>query len=288
MENYQEEFKSFLSLKKNYSQNTINSYISDIGLFLRYLSEEGILVEEVTKNTIMSYLSYLRKMGKSSSTSARYIAAVRLYFHFLMLEKIVSSNPCEDIKVARDEKKPPQILSPQEIENLLSSPDTGTKKGRRDKAMLELLYATGMRAGEIILLKAKDINLSLNYCICSSGSKNRLIPFGKKASEAIKNYIGSSPMAEDSYLFSKTNGQPLSRQGFWKIIKEYAQKAGLNSSISPSMLRNSFAAHMIYNGADLESVQELMGFADINALNAYGKMNKKRIMDVYSSSHPRA
>jgi len=201
---------------------------------------------------------------------------------------MVKLNPCEEIKPLHGDKKMPSVLKAEEIESLLSSPDTSTPRGRRDKAMLELLYATGMRASEIILLKHSDINLQMNYCICSAGSKTRLIPFGKQASEALTQYIKGSVFSPDDYLFGKSNGQPLSRQGFWKIIKEHAKNAGLSSDISPATLRSSFAAHMIYNGADLESVQELMGFSDISALNTYSKLNKKRLMDVYTSSHPRA
>lgn len=282
-----DEFKNYISVIKNYSQNTVNSYLSDTALFLDYIKTENIPIENITEFNIMSYISFLGEKGKSSATRARALASVKLYFHFLQKEGVIKENPCEDIKPPHTEKKPPQILSFDEVEKLLSAPDISTKKGRRDKAMLELIYATGMRAGEIILLKTDDINLDLNYCICSSANGSRIIPFGKKAADALKNYI--TDISEDStYIFGKTNGQPLSRQGFWKIIKEYAQKAGLNPSISPSVLRSSFAAHMINNGADLESVQELMGFNDINALNQYAKMNKKRIMDVYTSSHPRA
>ncbi|MBR5467970.1 MAG: tyrosine-type recombinase/integrase [Firmicutes bacterium] len=288
MENYIEDFRKYLTIKKDYSKNTVESYISDINAFTSYAEEKELDVIRVGKTQVNRYLSFLSASGKSSSTQARALASIRLFYHFLMLEGKVKLNPCEEIKPMQSDKKMPSVLKAEEIENLLSSPDTSTAKGRRDKAMLELLYATGMRASEIVLIKFSDINLDMNYCICSGGNKARLIPFGKQASEALSSYMKGKNFSSDDYLFGKSNGQPLSRQGFWKIIKEHAKNSGLSTEISPSMLRSSFAAHMIYNGADLESVQELMGFSDISALNAYSKLNKKRLMDVYLSSHPRA
>ncbi len=287
MDQYKNQFENFL--KNKYSQNTVNSYLADVSAFISYIESKNIEnISAITKRHVSLYINEVLSSGKSTATAARHLAAIKLFFTVLISYGYIDKNPCEGVNPPKDNKKMPEILTEEEINLFLSSPDTSTLRGLRDKAMLELLYATGMKASEIISLKYKDVNLQMGYCICSSSEKNRLIPIGKKAIEAINSYLQNAHIEKGGFLFVKSNGSPITRQGFWKAIKHYGKEAGLDKEITPALLRHSFAAHMIFNGADISSIQEMLGLSNINSLDVYTKLNKKRILDVYNSCHPRA
>lgn len=235
---------------------------------------------------------FLEKSGSAPASISRNIASIKTFYNYLFQNRIIDTNPTLALKTPKVDKKPPDILTITETDLLLSQPDLKTAKGLRDKAMLELLYATGIRVSELIGLNITDINLKLDYIICRAGSKERIIPFGTKAKKALSEYLKSarSELAkkEDTlYLFTNCSGKAMSRQGFWKLIKHYGDAAGIKTEITPHILRHSFAAHMVENGADLHSVQKMLGHADISSTQLYANMNT-RLREVYAYAHPRS
>jgi len=236
---------------------------------------------------------YLGGYGMKPATISRNIASMKAFFLYLYKNQKIASDPTEHLKAPKIEKKLPSVLTTDEMNRLLDQPSGNSPKELRDKAMLELLYATGIRVSELISLKLTDINLQMEYVSCTDSHRERTIPFGKKAKEALKRYLqdGRPKLVENEeseWLFTNCSGQSMSRQGFWKLIKAYGGKAGIESEITPHTLRHSFAAHMVSNGADLKSVQEMLGFADISAAQVYAEINQnKKIRDVYMSTHPR-
>ncbi len=226
------------------------------------------------------------------ATISRSIASMKAFFHYLQKEHLIENDPSEQLKAPKIEKKLPMILSTEEISLLLEQPSGNSPKELRDKAMLELLYATGIRVSELISLKVSDVNLQMEYLCCADGHKERTIPFGNVARDALKRYLsdGRPKMIEDEaeeWLFTNCSGQAMSRQGFWKLIKYYGNKAGIKSEITPHTLRHSFAAHLVCNGADLKSVQEMLGYSDISATQIYTQMSQGKLRDVYMKAHPR-
>ena len=294
MNTYVEEYTSFMTNVRHKSMNTVESYKRDVTQYITYLNESGIQDATLaTKTTVLSYLLALQKKGKATSTVSRTLASLRSFYLFMMQNGRVSSNPTSNLEAPHVEKKAPQILAGDEVERLLEQPDTSDNKGVRDKAMLELLYATGIRVSELINLDITDINIPMSFIRCRGGKKERIIPMGNKAKEALENYIKNARVymlknKNETALFVNCNGMRLSRQGFWKLIKHYRSAAGIQAEITPHTLRHSFAAHLLENGADLHSIQEMMGHADISSTQVYSRMMNSKIKDVYAKAHPRA
>ncbi len=288
------DFTEYLQEEKKSSENTVLSYARDLRGFCRFMKECGILdAAKVNRTNVMAYVYELQKQHKAGATVSRNIASIRSFYQFLQRKGIVTENPAADLELPKVEKKVPEILSLDKVELLLEQPNGDEDKEIRDKAMLELLYATGIRVTELISLKVEDINLSLEYIHCGSDAKGRIIPIGAQAKfslrrymEKVREHMVSKP--EEDVLFVNCNGKPMTRQGFWKIIKSYAKKAGIQEDITPHMLRHSFAAHLIENGADLRSVQEMLGHSDISTTQIYTKLTNQKLKNVYAKTHPRA
>lgn len=294
MNTYVKEYTSFMTDIRHKSLNTVESYKRDVTQYISYLDGTGVTdISSTTKTTVLSYLLYLQKEGRASSTVSRTLASLRLYYLFMMQNGVVKSNPTSNLEAPHVEKKIPKILSGEEVELLLEQPKNCDNKGIRDKAMLELLYATGIRVSELINLDVSDVNVPMSFIRCNGGKKERIIPMGHQAKDALENYINNvrKYMVRDeneTALFVNCSGARLSRQGFWKLIKYYQHIAGIETDITPHTLRHSFAAHLLENGADLHSIQEMMGHADISSTQVYSRMINSKIKDVYAKAHPRA
>ncbi|MBR5566328.1 MAG: site-specific tyrosine recombinase XerD [Roseburia sp.] len=288
------KFIEYLHVEKQTSKNTEVSYERDLKKMCQYLEEQGVTSAKTISATVLnSYVFYLEQGGMKPATISRSIASMKAFFAYLYKQHKIEEDPTEKIKAPKIEKKLPSILSTEEITQLLEQPSGNSPKELRDKAMLELLYATGIRVSELISLKTSDVNIQMEYLNCIDAHKERTIPFGKKAKEALKNYLtnGRPRLVENeecNWLFTNCSGRSMSRQGFWKLIKSYGCKAGIEAEITPHTLRHSFAAHMVANGADLKSVQEMLGYADMAATQIYAQMNQSsKIRDVYLNTHPR-
>ena len=294
MNTYVKEYTSFMTDIRHKSLNTVESYKRDVTQYISYLDGTGVTdISSTTKTTVLSYLLYLQKEGRASSTVSRTLASLRSYYLFMMQNGVVKSNPTSNLEAPHVEKKIPKILSGEEVELLLEQPKNCDNKGIRDKAMLELLYATGIRVSELINLDVSDVNVPMSFVRCKVGKKERIIPMGHQAKDALENYINNvrKYMVKDeneTALFVNCSGARLSRQGFWKLIKYYQHIAGIETDITPHTLRHSFAAHLLENGADLHSIQEMMGHADISSTQVYSRMMNSKIKDVYAKAHPRA
>lgn len=294
MNTYVKEYTSFMTDIRHKSLNTVESYKRDVTQYISYLDGTGVTdISYTTKTTVLSYLLYLQKEGRASSTVSRTLASLRSYYLFMMQNGVVKSNPTSNLEAPHVEKKIPKILSGEEVELLLEQPKNCDNKGIRDKAMLELLYATDIRVSELINLDVSDVNVPMSFVRCKGGKKERIIPMGHQAKDALENYINNvrKYMVKDeneTALFVNCSGARLSRQGFWKLIKYYQHIAGIETDITPHTLRHSFAAHLLENGADLHSIQEMMGHADISSTQVYSRMMNSKIKDVYAKAHPRA
>ena len=287
-------YEDYLRNERKMSDNTVQAYIRDIRHFDEFVRSRGLEdVQKASNADVVAFLMNLKTAGRSKSTVNRKLASIRMFFDFLQKGGAVKTNPADDIKSPKIEKREIEFISVDEIERLLSLPDN-TNKGKRDRAILELLYATGIRAGELIDMKVSDVNLRMGFIKCDSGrSKARIVPMGRLCRKAMEDYILDAREKmlrgrESEILFVNYIGQPMTRQGLWKITKEYGEKAGLDISLTPQIIRNSFAVHMLQNGADVKSLQELMGHEDIAATQAYLAVTKNRIKDVYDKAHPRA
>ncbi len=286
-------FIDYLKEEKNASESTVDSYQRDLRKLESYLEAHGIHdVSSVTATNLNSYILYLEKQGLSTATVSRSVASMKAFFHFACRKHVITDDPTESIKAPHIEKKAPEILSMEETARLLEQPSGDTPKALRDRAMLELMYATGMRVSELISICMSDIHLDLNYVICRDSDKERVIPFGDTAKRAVERYLKDGRKAllkekTSEYLFVNCSGSMMSRQGFWKIVKQYAAKAGITADITPQTLRHSFAAHLLQNGAPVESVQEMMGHSDISTTQAYLNLGVDRVQRVYRASHPR-
>jgi len=291
---YVEAFQEYLINVKKSSKNTIASYMSDINQFVSYVDDElHCSLPVISHDDVCTYVVWLKNTGKSSATVSRSVASIKcLYNHLISLGQ-VDTNPALKISFEKEAKKLPQILTSKEVELLLEQPKCVDAKGYRDRAMLELLYATGIRVTELISLNVDDINLAAGVIRCESKNKERLIPLYPAAINAITEYVvqvrnGMIATPDEPALFVNMNGERMSRQGFWKIIKVYQEKAGIKKDITPHTLRHSFAAHLLENGADLRSIQEMLGHADISSTQVYAHLVKKQLKDVYNKAHPRA
>jgi len=290
-----DKFTDYMGSVRKLSDNTVESYCRDIKQYIEYIESKNIQsLKNTNKTTVITYLLYLQKNGRATSTISRSLASIRAFYQYLTAERIIERDPTVDLESPKVEKKLPTILSGKEVELLLDQPDLSSAKGTRDKSMLELLYATGIRVSELVALDCGDINLELGYLKCSKNNdRERIIPVGTIALEILGKYIrdvrpGLLRGKSETALYVNYKGERLTRQGFWKIIKGYKNKAKINKDITPHTLRHSFAAHLIENGADLKSVQEMLGHSDISTTQVYTQVTKNRIKEVYNKAHPRA
>lgn len=288
-----QEFISYLHNTKGTSHNTEVSYERDLRKLEQFLEEQGISeTGQVTPTILNAYLMELERKNFAPSSISRNVASIRAFFHYYCQKNGLRENPADVLKAPKIEKKMPGILTVDEVDLLLSQPKLNTAKGIRDRAMLELLYATGIRVSELISLKVSDLNLRLGYLTCTGGEKERAIPFGTTAKKAVEEYLIEAREKllagkGSELLFLNCSGKSMSRQGFWKVLKSYAASAGIQQDITPHTLRHSFAAHLVQNGADLKSVQEMMGHSDISTTQIYMNMNVNKLRDVYIKAHPR-
>lgn len=293
MEKQVKLFLEFLQNEKKLSDNTLQSYKRDIIQYKNYLEENGINYAKVSKEDIKAYLNYLKQIGKKPSTISRNLASIRSFYQFSIRNKKIKNDPTEDVQSPKIEKRVPSVLTAQEVELLLEQPKDVDLKGTRDKAMLEFAYATGMRVTEIINLNIEDVNLEGEYVICRVGSKQRNIPLGSLSLKALKEYIDEArPILirneKEKALFVNVNGQRLTRQGFWKIVKYYKEQAHITKDITPHVLRHSFATHLLQNGADLKAIQTMLGHSDISSTQVYMQFQDPGLKDIYQKAHPRA
>ena len=296
MDAYISLFEAYLTNQKANSANTIESYLRDVTFFLEYLTKNGIESPvSVDEKVLELYIEYMTGLNRSVTTISRNIASIRCFYKFLIFRGETDTNPAKGIKLDRPEKKLPQVLTGQEIDLLLSQPRVTDTKGCRDKAMLELLYATGIRVSELINLDVKDINLRTGVLYCRGSKGVRSIPVYPAAIVAVSDYLYRirellvDPSSSDA-LFVNMNGSRLTRQGFWKIIKSYASEAGITAEITPHTLRHSFAMHLLQNGASVKDIQTMMGHADISSTQVYVHLldHDNHVKSVYNDCHPRA
>ena len=294
MEKQLKQFYKFLEVDKKASNNTLQSYKRDLKQFSEYLDEKGIKYNKVTEKEINEYLQYLsEEEGKKPSTISRTIASIRAFYQYEVKNKKTMQDPTENIQSPKIDKRTPCILTSQEVELLLEQPKDVDLKGTRDKAMLEFAYATGMRVTEIISLDIDNVNLEEGYVVCNHNGKQRSIPIGSISLKALDDYIKNarSILIKDDTnkaLFVNINGKRLTRQGFWKIVKYYKEQAHITKDITPHVLRHSFATHLLQNGADLKSIQMMLGHSDISSTQVYMQFQNGGINDVYKKTHPRA
>lgn len=289
------DYLDYIKNEKKLRSNTLEAYIRDVQQFKEYLSEHDIVeYKETNKTIIITYLLSLQKNGKSTSTISRNLASIRCFFQFLLNNNMVKEDPTLNLKSPKPEKRIPSILTTEEVSLLLSQPKANNFKGSRDKAMLELLYAAGLRVSEIISLNINDIDLELGLLNVKENDNNkRVIPIGSLALDALTHYIALYRPEEigdgNEPLFINYSGSRLTRQGFWKIIKQYTKKSNIDKPITPHTLRHSFAVHLIENGADIKTVQEMLGHSDVSTTHIYlFASDDRELREVYKKSHPRA
>ena len=295
MSRYVNDFISYLSAEKKMAKNSLEAYKRDVLEFAAIIGEKSLSLEEAGNTEVVAYLLKLKNEGKSAATVNRKIASLRSFYNYMIYRHLIKFNPTQNIKSPKIERKEIEYLTIDEIELLLNQPDH-TIKGVRDRAILEILYATGIRVSEIIETDVEDLNLRMGFIACTGEhGKARIIPLGRPARAAAEEYIYETrdkllhdKNKDEKALFLNYNGGRFTRQGMWKLLKEYAKLAGIDNKLTPQTLRNSFAVHMIQNGADLKSLQELMGHEDMNATQIYLTVSKNRIKEVYDRTHPRA
>lgn len=286
-------YESYLKENKKASANTISSYMRDMHQYSGYLVGQSVGLLEAGVPNIESFCLWLTRQGKSPATVTRALAAIKSFYQSMILLGYAQENPAKNVASVRVERKLPQVLTGREVELFLEQPECTDLKGFRDRAMLELLYATGIRVSELIALNVDDLDLHGKTLHCSGRSKDRLIPLYAAAVQALSEYIRTvRPQLVNSpgekALFVNMSGERMSRQGFWKLIKYYQEKAGIKKEITPHTLRHSFAAHLLENGADLRAIQSMLGHADISSTQIYSKLLNQKIKDVYQKAHPRA
>ena len=294
MADYIADYCRYLTEEKHAQANTINSYVRDLSQFQAWLMADGVTdLRKVRKEDVGVYLQHMSSEGKSPATITRSTASIRSFYNYLMHDGSVKANPAKSITAMKVERKYPEILTNKEVELFLEQPKCVNEKGFRDHAMLELLYATGIRVSELIGLDVDDVNLTVGFIRCTSHNKERIIPLYATAVKALLEYMESIrprivASRDEPALFVNMNGERMSRQGFWKIIKYYQEKAEINKDITPHTLRHSFAVHLLENGADLRSIQEMLGHADISSTQVYTHVIQKQLKEVYNKAHPRA
>jgi integrase/recombinase XerD len=290
-----EAFSAYLLIELGHPENTVRSYLSDLSDFSSFLSGKGKDLKGARREEITEYLLYLKGKGLSSSTMARRVYALRKFFDFLMMEGEVSENVARSMEVSRARRKLPESLSISEVERLLVAPDTSKSEGVRDRAILELLYSCGLRVSELVSLRKEDIDLDVGYVrVMGKGGKERIVPVGEEGRRWVRRYIEEvrpsllKDTGSERPLFLTRRGEGFTRQGIWKIVKCYASKAGIKRRVHPHVLRHSFATHLLSGGADLRSIQEMLGHSDISTTQVYTHVERERIKEVYRRYHPRA
>jgi integrase/recombinase XerD len=289
-----DHFVTYLRAERNLSGKTVEAYAVDVRTWLEDLSKRGVTAEAATRDDVLEHLALLGKRGLSPRSRARHLAALRGFHKFLEDEKLAPKNPTEDLDTPRSAKKLPVFLSLSEVEALLAAPDERTAAGQRDRAMIETLYATGLRVSELVNLKVADVNLTDGYLLAfGKGKKERVVPLGRIAKEKIDAYLeGARPMLlkgmQVPALFVTPRRKGFSRMGFWKLLRRYALKAGISKPLSPHKLRHSFATHLVERGADLRAVQAMLGHADLSTTQIYTHVNAARLRSVYDAHHPRS
>ncbi len=291
------DYLHFLQVERQLAENTITSYKRDLTDYLNFLSDNGVAsIDAITRREILAYLQKMKDIGKSTRTISRSISSIRSFHQFLLREKVASGDPTVHLEMPKIEQKLPDILSMTEIDLLIDAPNRETLQGKRDYALLEILYGTGMRVSELLNLNLSDIHLTMGFVrVFGKGGKERIIPLGRKAiegctiyiEEARSKFIGKSTTPVEA-LFLNMRGTRLTRQGCWRILKQYAYEAGLSKELTPHILRHSFATHLIENGADLRAVQEMLGHSDISTTQIYTQVSRSRLKEVYTQFHPRA
>ncbi len=291
--NYEDQFESYMQKEKGSSRSTLSAYISDIREWTDFLAERGKEPEEANNADAAAFILHLNNNGKSTATVNRKLASLRGFYNYLVKINAVSENPTNSLKSSKVSRKELVFLSVDEVNKLLDFKDD-TPAGIRDRAMLELMYATGIRASEVCAANIADIDLRIGFISVKASGKTRMVPIGRPARAALKEYLTSARKIllknknDDGALFLSYIGERLTRQGVWKILKFRGDSAGLTDKLSPQILRNSFAAHMIQNGADIKSLQDILGHEDITATRIYLSLTKNRIIDVYDKAFPRA
>lgn len=295
MQSFLEHFSHYLSVEKGLARNTLESYSRDLNKFFLFLKKKKVeTAAYVDRALITGYLLSLKEEGRAPSTISRNVASIRSFFNFLVQEELLRDNPAQLVKAPRIEKKLPRVLTAKEVDRLLQQPRDDGQSGLRDKAMLELLYASGIRVSELVSLNISDFSPEVGYLRCrGKGMKERIVPVGSVAVNYVREYLHSCrPKMLKAYderaLFLNHHGRRLTRQGFWKILKKYAQQSRIKGDVTPHTLRHSFATHLIENGADLRSVQEMLGHSDISTTQIYTQITRRKIREVYDKTHPRA
>jgi integrase/recombinase XerD len=295
MEQLLKDYIYHLSVEKGLADNTLESYQRDLKKYVSFLQKNNVqCFKETSRKQITDYLNLQHENGLAPSSISRSLASLRSFYQFLLKEQVMQENPATDLETPRMEKKLPHVLSFSEIELLLEQPQTNCEIGMRDKAMLELIYATGIRVSELVSLNLNHANIKMGFLRCDGkGGKERMIPLGSVAIHCLQDYLARSRRKllknqDEKALFLNQHGKRLTRQGFWKILKKYVLRAGINADITPHTLRHSFATHLLENGADLRSVQEMLGHADISTTQIYTQLTRKKIKEVYDQAHPRA
>ncbi len=289
-----ELFRVYLETTKKCSKNTLDAYMRDVNQFLLYCSQNGAKnTDNITEEYIIKYIEYLSFMGKSDATKTRTVASLHSYFNFLLSNGTIVVDPTKDIKGPKTSRKVPDVLDSKEIMQLLSQPDGSDYKSIRDKAMLELLYATGIKVSELIELTVNDVNLQIGIIHTHNSKHERIVPLYPAANKHLTEYCTIARPAlvqnnNEEHLFTNMNGQPMSRQGFWKIIKHYADRAGIKKDITPHTLRHSFAAHLLENGAQLKDIKDMLGHSDISSTQIYAQLIKNKYVQSYAKFHPLA
>lgn len=296
MNNFEELFIKFIGyihVTKGTSSNTEVSYLRDLRQMQTYLIANGVKeIDQVTDKHLTAFVDSLFTAGKKSTTISRCVASMKAFFGYLFTKKIISNNPAESLKTPKIEKKEPSILSMDEVVRLIECVDKDTPKEIRDRAMLELMYATGMRVSELISMRLEDLNMPGEFVVCADSKKTRQIPFGHACKVALEKYLSGAreELLEgkaSEYLFVNCSGDEMSRQGFWKIIKTYGKRAKITSELTPHTLRHSFAAHLVSGGAELKDIQEMLGHSDISTTQMYAKMSKNSVRESYKKAFPR-
>ncbi len=295
MQKLLQEYSNYLAVEKGLSKNTLESYRRDLNKFITFMDKRKIKEPEIIdRESLNIFIGELKKNGNATSSISRCIASIRSFFNYLLQEGVIESNPALELESPRIEKRLPRVLTTQEVDQLLSQPKPGEHNGLRDRAMLELLYASGIRVSELVSLNITDFDPLVGYLRCrGKGMKERIVPIGSIAINYVNDYLDKSRAKQlkkngEPALFVNHHGSRMTRQGFWKILKKYARKSNIKGDVTPHTLRHSFATHLLENGADLRSVQEMLGHSDISTTQIYTQITRRKIREVYDKSHPRA
>ena len=295
MQKQLQEYSNYLAVEKGLAKNTLESYRRDLNKFILFMQKRKINdPEKIDRESLNIFIGELKKNGSATATISRCIASIRSFFNFMLQEGIIESNPALELESPRIEKKLPRVLTTEEVDQLLCQPKPGEHNGLRDRAMLELLYASGIRVSELVSLNITDFDPLVGYLRCrGKGMKERIVPIGSIAINYVNDYLDKSRTKllkknGEPSLFVNHHGSRMTRQGFWKILKKYVRKSNINGDVTPHTLRHSFATHLLENGADLRSVQEMLGHADISTTQIYTQITRRKIREVYDKTHPRA